>query len=209
MNNSNNKNAFDISHFKFDKKSVEKMKEHTIKSVQENLEHGGLLCFDFNNKKIVLEEECIGKECGITIPRSKKCKDGNKALGVFHTHQDRKHFMLSYRDITNPIEYSESIGCIGSGKNTKNPVKCYIINDVNKRREDSHILKEKEKTVYKLIEEREDLLHFFENSDETDIDHEDEERYDEIREELADLYKFKKEYVKKNYHIFNIEDLTD
>jgi proteasome lid subunit RPN8/RPN11 len=177
-------NTMDSLIWSFDKKTIENMKRLTTESERDGIEHGGILCRDFDNTKtsakITLENECIGNACSIKYP-SKICKDGNIRLGTFHTHPDNEEFNLSYKDIQTFRRGPSFISCIGLGKAEENRnVICYdrrrVFDLEEMIKEDSNISKNLKLKEELLIKKR------------------------EITEELNKIREYKKNYTDKFFY---------
>jgi hypothetical protein len=106
---------------------IRTMKDYINYSRYENIEFGFNLCSG-SQKLLHDENQCLGNECSIDIPKG--CKKGEH-VGVFHTHTGAIS-KPSIRDILNA--YKLGINCIGSTE--ENDIKCYVRKDKIAKREE-------------------------------------------------------------------------
>lgn len=178
-------NTMDFLTWSFDKKTIENMKRLTTESKLDGIEHGGILCRDFDNTKtsvkITLESECVGNNCSIKYP-SNECKDGNKRLGTFHTHPHKDEFGLSFKDTQTFRKGLSLISCVGLGKaEDHRNVMCYTRQRVFDLRD---MIKE-DLNINKNVKLEKELL--IEKS--------------KINIELNKIRNYKKEYIDKFFYI--------
>lgn len=178
--------------WKFDKSAIEDMKNLTRDTKYSGIEHGGLLCMNFDNRKIKLEKQCTGTTCSVVIPE--KCEEGFRG-GIFHTHPLAKKHELSHNDILSYENRNDYIGCLGipDSKSKKNNVICHINKSYsNEYRNEKH--KEKQNLRYMAKMEQEVKL---------EVDKLNNKDYSR---ELGILSNHRKYYQNKFLTTFNPED---
>lgn len=140
--------------WKFDKLAIEDMKTLTRDTKYSGIEYGGLLCMNFDTKKIKLEKQCTGTTCRIVVPE--KCEEGYRG-GIFHTHPLAKKHELSHGDLINYVNRNDYIGCLGipHSKSKKNNVICHTNksnsdeywNEKHKEKQNLHYMAKMEQQV--------------------------------------------------------------
>jgi hypothetical protein len=115
------------------KNIIEKMKNQTIQSKKDGLEHGFTICSsseywgDMNDKNTVASEKCIGTACKISVTKEevkKSCPSDTKDLAYFHTHPKRDISLPSFDDIISMHALEHNFACIGS----KTEIRCFSQN---------------------------------------------------------------------------------
>lgn len=109
------------------------MKNQTIQSKKDGLEHGFTICSsseywgEMNDKNTVASERCIGTECKISVTKEevkKSCPSDKKDLAYFHTHPNRDISLPSFDDIISMHALEHKFACIGS----KTEIRCFSQN---------------------------------------------------------------------------------
>lgn len=119
------------------KSMIYEMKNQTIQSKKDGLEHGFTICSSaeyckgqqsavgqMNNQNTLPSERCIGTECKITVTKEeieKSCPSDKKDLAYFHTHPKRDIALPSFDDIISIHALGHKFACIGS--NTE--IRCF------------------------------------------------------------------------------------
>lgn len=109
------------------------MKEETIRSKKDGLEHGFVICSSaeywgqMNEQNTVPSEKCTGTECKITVTREnvqKSCPEDKRDIAYFHTHPKRDISLPSFDDIISIHALGHKFSCIGS----KKEIRCFSQN---------------------------------------------------------------------------------
>lgn len=112
------------------KNIIDEMKNQTIQSNKDGLEHGFTICSSveywrqMNNQNTLPSKICIGTECKITVTKEeigKSCPSDKKDLAYFHTHPKRDISLPSFDDIISIHALGHKFACIGS--NTE--IRCF------------------------------------------------------------------------------------
>lgn len=112
---------------------IDEMKNQTIQSKKDGLEHGFTICSSteywkrMNSQNTVPSERCIGTECKISVTKEdvrKSCPPDKKDLAYFHTHPNRDISLPSFDDIISMHILGHKFACIGS----KTEIRCFSQN---------------------------------------------------------------------------------
>lgn len=119
---------------------IHDMKEETIESKRDKLEHGFAICSSaeyceqqqnavrqMNSQNTTPSEICIGTECKITVTKEniqKSCPLDKKDIAYFHTHPKRDISLPSFDDIISMNALGHKFACIGS----KTEIRCFSQN---------------------------------------------------------------------------------
>lgn len=115
------------------KNITSEMKNQTIQSKKDGLEHGFTICSstkyleDMSDKNTVALGKCIGTECKISVTKEevkKSCPSDKKDLAYFHTHPHRDISLPSFDDIISMRTLEHKFSCIGS----KAEIRCFSHN---------------------------------------------------------------------------------
>lgn len=115
------------------KNIIGEMKNQTIQSKKDGLEHGFTICSsseywrEMNDKNTVALGKCIGTECKISVTKEevkKSCPSDKKDLAYFHTHPNRDISLPSFDDIISMGALGHKFSCIGS----KTEIRCFSQN---------------------------------------------------------------------------------
>lgn len=133
---------------------IDEMKNQTIQSKKDGLEHGFTICSSaeyckqqqdavkeqqsatnskmlyvgqMNNQNTIPSERCIGTECKISVTKEevrKSCPSDKKDIAYFHTHPKRDISLPSFDDIISMHALGHEFACIGS----KTDIRCFSQN---------------------------------------------------------------------------------
>ncbi len=122
------------------KNIINEMKNQTIQSKKDGLEHGFTICSSveyceeqqsvvgqMNSQNTIPSERCIGTECKISVTKEdvrKSCPPDKKDLAYFHTHPNRDISLPSFDDIISMHALGHKFACIGS----KTEIRCFSQN---------------------------------------------------------------------------------
>lgn len=111
-------------------------------SKSKNIEFGGVLCLDANNK-IYLENVVKGTESGIDeMPDT--CEEGMRPIGSFHTHPEKDVDRISSSDYNYHVAKQEIITCIGQQIGKKRKLTCIVYMPMSEKeaKEREHLISE-------------------------------------------------------------------
>lgn len=112
---------------------TDRMKEETIQSKKDGLEHGFVICSSaeyleqMDHKNTISSIKCIGTDCKISTTKEeviKSCPPDKKDIAYFHTHPIRDISLPSFDDIVSMHALGHKFACIGS----KTEIRCFSQN---------------------------------------------------------------------------------
>lgn len=98
-----------INSFYLSEKTKNEMIDVIGRSIKSNIEYGFKLCLDKKDNNIIPGKLCKGEKCSIESAEF-ECKENEKSIGIFHTHQ--KSLIPSVSDLS--VGYLNTMNCIGS-----------------------------------------------------------------------------------------------
>lgn len=94
------------------------MKIELERTNKTGIEYGFSLCMKPETNIIIDKERCVGDQCKIKVER--KCDEGEKHIGSYHTHPDG-YARMSGADMVNAC--LEDVDCVGG---EVNKIKCFV-----------------------------------------------------------------------------------